>query len=135
MKKILLSLLALILLAVGVAWFAVGQRLYAVYRATAPHTAPEDYAKQDDSRVEIPAQQPQEAKPFNALKNVFWGELHVHTVASFDAVLFGTTLTVEDAYRFAKGEKLRSAGGELMQLSRPLDFVAITDHAADEMRG
>jgi hypothetical protein len=35
----------------------------------------------------------------------------------------------EDAYRFAKGEKLRSPGREWMQLSRPLDFVAITDDA------
>ena len=55
--------------------------------------------------------------------------LHVHTEASFDAKLFGVDLTIEDAYRFARGEKLRSPGGELMQLSRPLDFVAITDHA------
>ena len=38
-------------------------------------------------------------------------------------------MTVEDAYRFARGEALRSDGGERMQLSRPLDFVAITDHA------
>ena len=27
------------------------------------------------------------------------------------------------------GETLKTAGGEAMQLSRPLDFVAITDHA------
>ena len=128
-KRALLGLLVLVLVAVGVAWFTVGQRLYAIYRATAPHTAPADYAKQDDSRVHVPAPQSRAARPFDPLKNVYWGDVHVHTVASFDAVLFGTTLTVEDAYRFARGEKLRSSGGELMQLSRPLDFVAITDHA------
>ena len=49
------------------------------------------------------------------------------------ATLMGNTLTIEDAYRFAKGEALRNAGGELMQLSRPLDFVAITDPEGNVM--
>jgi hypothetical protein len=128
-KKILLGLIALVGIAIAALWFTVGRGLYGIYRATAPHTAPEDYAQQDDSRIEIPPLQVSAPQPYNSLKNVYWGDVHVHTVASFDAVLFGTTATVEDAYRFAKGEKLRSAGGELMQLSRPLDFVAITDHA------
>ena len=68
-------------------------------------------------------------QPANPLGNVYWGDTHVHTHESFDAKLMGTTLTIEDAYRFARGETLRSDGGEIMQLSRPLDFVAITDHA------
>ena len=41
----------------------------------------------------------------------------------------GNKLSIEDAYRFAKGDALVGPGGETMQLSRPLDFVAITDHA------
>lgn len=118
-----------ILLTLGGIWFTLGAPLWKVRNATSLATAPADYALQDDSRVAIPAAQPHVAQPYNALKNVYWGELHLHTEASFDAKLFGTSLTVEDAYRFAKGEKLRSPGGELMQLSRPLDFVAITDHA------
>jgi hypothetical protein len=65
----------------------------------------------------------------NSNTNLYWGELHLHTSESFDATLFGTTLGIEDAYRFAKGEPLASPSGEIMQLSRPLDFVAITDHA------
>lgn len=129
LKKILLSLLLLILIAALALWLAGGQDVYALYRGTAVATAPEDYALQDDSRVSIPTPQPHRAQPYNPLKNVYWGDLHVHTVESFDAVLFGTTLTIEDAYRFAQGDSLRTAGGELMQLSRPLDFVAITDHA------
>jgi len=129
LKKILLGLAALLLVGVALLWFTVVQPLYVVYKATSPTTAPRDYAKQDDSRIRIPTLQKQATQPFNPLKNVYWGDTHVHTTASFDAVLFGTTLTVEDAYRFAKGEKLPSPGGELMQLSRPLDFVAITDHA------
>jgi len=125
MKKFLVAfaLAILVLIAIG------GWAMFSLYRATTPLTAPEDYALQDDSRVSIPAQQPLERQDPNPLGNVYWGELHVHTVESLDAVLFGTTATIEDAYRFAKGEKLRSPGGELMQLARPLDFVAITDHA------
>jgi hypothetical protein len=129
LKKILLGLLVLVVIGAGWIWFNGGSELYALQRATAPATAPADYNLQDDSRVAFPAQQPQVTQTYNALKNVYWGDLHVHTVESFDAVLFGTTLTIEDAYRFALGDSLRSNGGELMQLSRPLDFVAITDHA------
>ncbi|MCP4039279.1 MAG: DUF3604 domain-containing protein, partial [bacterium] len=92
-------------------------------------SAPADYALQDDSKVDAPAPEPLVVQPRNPLKNVYWGDTHVHTHESFDATLFGTTITVEDAYRFARGEALRSDGGERMQLSRPLDFVAITDHA------
>ena len=110
----------------------VGWRLWPIYELAQnilPTTTAEDYAQQDDSRVPLPT--PLELRPrsYDPLKNVYWGELHVHTSESLDAVLFGTTATIEDAYRFARGEPLRSPGGELMQLSRPLDFVAVTDHA------
>jgi hypothetical protein len=118
-----------VVVVLGLLWLTIGKGFYDAYRATSASTAAADYALQNDDRVAIPAQRPHVALPYDPLKNVYWGELHVHTEASFDAKLFGTTLTVEDAYRFAKGEKLRSPGGEWMQLSRPLDFVAITDHA------
>ncbi len=129
LKKILLGFLVVVVLAVGLFWVRVGAPMHEVYLRTSPSTAPADYAKQDDSRVTVPAPLPHEPQPPNPLGNVYWGELHIHTVESFDAALFGTTATIEDAYRFAKGEKLLTAGGETMQLSRPLDFVAITDHA------
>jgi hypothetical protein len=128
-KKLFLGLLILILIAAAALWFTVGQTIYDIQQATAKATVADDYALQDDSRVTVPAQRPLVIQPRNPLKNVYWGDLHVHTVESFDAVLFGTTLTIDDAYRFARGDTLRSDGGELMQLSRPLDFVAITDHA------
>ena len=129
LKRIILGFAVLILIAVAFGWFTVGQPMYGTYLATSPQTAPEDYAQQDDSLVTVPPQRGQEPQAYNALKNVYWGDVHVHTVESFDAALFGTKATVEDAYRFARGDKLRGPGGELMQLSRPLDFVAITDHA------
>lgn len=129
LKIILIGSLLLLALATLALWLAGGQEVCALWRATSVATAPEDYALQDDSRISIPAPEPRTNHAYNPLKNVYWGDLHVHTVESFDAVLFGTTLTIEDAYRFARGESLRTAGGERMQLSRPLDFVAITDHA------
>ncbi|MDP6471535.1 MAG: DUF3604 domain-containing protein [Pseudomonadales bacterium] len=128
MKKILLGFVALVVLIILV----VGWRVWPIYELAQdilPSTAAEDYAEQDDSRVELPTPLELQPRPYDPLKNVYWGELHVHTSESLDAVLFGTTATIEDAYRFARGKALRSPGGELMQLSRPLDFVAVTDHA------
>ena len=129
LKKILIVMLLLVSIAALALWLAGGRDVYALYRGTAVSTALDDYALQDDSAVKIPTPEPGQNQPYNPLKNVYWGDLHVHTVESFDAVLFGTTLTIEDAYRFAQGDSLRNAGGEMMQLSRPLDFIAITDHA------
>jgi hypothetical protein len=60
---------------------------------------------------------------------VFWGDTHLHTSQSLDSVLFGNTLGPEDAYRFARGEEVTSATGQRVQLSRPLDFLVIADHA------
>lgn len=63
------------------------------------------------------------------LKRAYFGDLHVHSSLSFDAYLFGSRASIEDSYRFARGEALETAAGATMQLSRPLDFAAITDHA------
>jgi hypothetical protein len=59
---------------------------------------------------------------------VLWGETHLHTGLSLDAGLFGNTLTPEDAYRFARGEEVVSSTGQHVKLSRPLDWMAVTDH-------
>jgi hypothetical protein len=61
--------------------------------------------------------------------HVYWGDTHLHTSQSFDAVMFGNTLGPEDAYRFARGEEVTSSTGQRVQLSRPLDFLVIADHA------
>ncbi len=60
---------------------------------------------------------------------VFFGDTHFHTELSPDAGLVGTTISVSDAYRFARGETILSNTGQRVQLMRPLDFLAITDHA------
>ncbi len=60
---------------------------------------------------------------------VYWGETHVHTGLSLDAGLFGNTTGHEQAYRFARGEEVVSATGLPVKLSRPLDWLVITDHS------
>lgn len=65
----------------------------------------------------------------SADNQLLWGDLHVHTSYSLDANVYGTLATPEDAYRFAKGEPLKRSDGSVVRLERPLDFVAITEHA------
>ncbi len=60
---------------------------------------------------------------------VFWGDTHLHTSDSIDAFGFGNRLDSEAALRFARGEKVTSTRGVDAQLSRPLDFLVISDHS------
>src|SRR3954453_12213406 len=62
-------------------------------------------------------------------ERVLWGDEHVHTGWSVDAGLSGATLTPEDAVRFALGEQVTSSSGQPVRLSRPLDWIAVTDHS------
>ena len=66
----------------------------------------------------------------NPLKNVYFGEQHLHTSASPDAFAVGTRGTWADAYDWALGKEVKlSTTGQKMKKSTPYDFVAITDHA------
>ncbi len=67
--------------------------------------------------------------PPNPDRNAYFGDLHVHTANSFDAYVFGTTSTPDDAYRYAKGQALPHPSGYQVQLQQPMDFYAVTDHA------
>ena len=60
---------------------------------------------------------------------VYWGETHLHTGLSLDAGLFGNTTGHDTAYRLARGEEVTSSTGQPVKLSRPLDFLVITDHS------
>ncbi len=65
----------------------------------------------------------------NFPSRVFWGETHLHTGVSLDAGLFGNILGHEDAYRFARGEEIKSSTGLPVKLGRPLDWLVIADHS------
>ena len=60
---------------------------------------------------------------------VHWGETHLHTSFSPDAGLVGDRLGPDEAYRFARGEQLRSSSGQLVRLERPYDWLVVSDHA------
>ncbi|WP_370981161.1 DUF3604 domain-containing protein [Agaribacterium sp. ZY112] len=60
--------------------------------------------------------------------NVYWGDSHLHTGLSLDAGLFGNTIGLDDAYRFARGDEIKSSTGIPVKLSRPLDWLIVTDH-------
>jgi hypothetical protein len=66
----------------------------------------------------------------NPLKNVYFGEQHIHTAASPDAFAIGTRGTWEDVYKYALGEEVTlSTTGQKIKKSTPYDFVGLTDHS------
>lgn len=73
---------------------------------------------------------------YDPLKRPHFGDFHVHTAWSFDASSQDTRNKPEDAYRFAKGQAMGiqpyaddGQAGRTIQIDRPLDFTAVTDHS------
>ena len=69
-------------------------------------------------------------------RQAFWGELHVHSALSMDAWMWDVRNGPDETYRFGKGEQIllppldaQGKGTRAVKLERPLDFVALTDHA------
>ncbi len=63
-------------------------------------------------------------------RQVFFGDLHVHSSWSFDAFSAGVDVGPAYAYRYARGESIpHPSGGEIQLLGPPLDFIAVTEHA------
>ena len=65
------------------------------------------------------------------MKNLYWGDTHLHTNISLDAYLQrNTTATPDDAYMFAKGAPVIDALSRArIKIETPLDFLVVTDHA------
>lgn len=68
------------------------------------------------------------AVPVHPLRQVYFGDLHLHTANSFDAAWAGVRTTPADAYRHAKGFPIDYLGNQI-QRKAPLDFLAVTDHS------
>lgn len=91
----------------------------------------EDLDGGDDARV-LDVTYTEEREPctdHNPYRNAYFGDLHVHTSYSFDAYTASVRNDPVAAYQFAKGEEVPLSGGRTAQLSRPLDFAAVTDHS------
>ena len=88
-----------------------------------------EVAAQDENAFYKPAQSPRSIQPANPVNNVYFGDLHIHSNLSVDAYLFGNRRDLDATYRFAKGASAPIESGEVIELTRPLDFAAITDHA------
>ncbi len=64
----------------------------------------------------------------NPLRQVYYGDLHLHTSYSLDTYLGGAMgVDPDTAYRFARGEVVDFMG-QPMRRREPLDFLAVTDH-------
>lgn len=95
--------------------------------ASTPTTASESLVAYTEER------QPCDCRSEN--KNLYFGDLHAHTRLSFDAYAHDLRVSPARAYEFAKGAEValppldaEGNGTRMVKLSRPLDFVAITDH-------
>jgi hypothetical protein len=90
----------------------------------------EGVTKEDVAHLTQPQFSPYAGR--NYPTRVLWGDTHLHTAVSVDA---GTMCRIgqEDAFRFARGEEISTTYGLRAKLSRPLDFLVISDHA--EMYG
>jgi hypothetical protein len=58
-----------------------------------------------------------------------FGDTHVHSSISMDAGAIGNRLGPDDAFRFARGDQVTSSTGVRAKLSRPLDFLVLSDHS------
>ncbi|QFU77781.1 DUF3604 domain-containing protein [Halioglobus maricola] len=72
---------------------------------------------------------PSDAVSADPLRQVFFGDLHIHSSYSFDAYTMGVRAYPKDAYVYARGGKILHGVGYPVQIDRPLDFAAVSDHA------
>jgi hypothetical protein len=108
----------------------------------AQETAPQKAAPEQPSPHAPAVTGAKQYSPFlgqNFPNRVFWGVAHVHTGFSFDAGMFGITLTPDDLFKVATGGEVVMNNGLRFKQDRPLDWVSITDHAeymgiADQIR-
>ena len=66
---------------------------------------------------------------YNNLRNPYFGETHLHTGWSFDEAIYNVRLGPDNAYRHARGDRVKHPNGKWVQLKLPLDFMVVSDHA------
>ncbi len=132
-KRILQGLLLLlIVLAACAAWL-----FHLIERTGTDPEQLSDFFAQEASRSAFAGEPPLPCRDSYPNRRAWFGALHVHTAASYDATAFGVTNDADDAYAFATGKplelRLRDAASDAtvptISVGRPLDFQAVTDHA------
>jgi hypothetical protein len=96
--------------------------------AETPRPVPQALAPVTAAATAPTVEQLEAAVPEILLKDAYFGETHVHTSYSLDAYIGGARITPDEAYRFAKGQDV-TVNGQKHNIGRPLDFVAVSDHA------
>jgi hypothetical protein len=85
---------------------------------------------QDGRSIGEPGRTDKPSKNANPLKNVYFGEQHIHTENSPDAFAVATRGSWADVYDYALGKEIKlSTTGQTIQKRTPYDFVGITDHS------
>ena len=110
--------LVLVLLSLGCGTTAVAQDV--------GHKAEPDAATVE-TLFKAPGYSPYAGRNFPS--QVWWGNQHHHTAISMDAGAIGCKLDDAASYRAARGEEVVTSTGQHFKLSRPLDWLVVSDHA------
>lgn len=105
----------------------------AAQSTNSPAAAPPIFAQTPDF-IESDTRLP--CRDYDPDNRAWFGALHIHTSLSFDAWVFGNINGPEQAYAYARGEPIISGSEDgngpppvRLQIDRPLDFAAVTDHS------
>lgn len=120
MPKFLKVVLVLLLILAIIGWF-VYKSLFPTINLDEVKNTINDRSTKDWTALEATV-------PKNENRNVYFGDMHIHTGYSFDAYIGGIVATPHDAYDYAQGKTV-DVLGKNTQLERPLDFAAVTDHS------
>ena len=133
MLKRLAIILGVVVVALGVGVYGLAQGWFGTYQDAG--TIEGTQVRDEELAARVAGSSDPEPQVSRA-KQILFGDLHVHTTLSFDAQAFDVQTTPAAAYDFAKGAPvalppldINGDGTQVIQLERPLDFAAVTDHS------